>query len=85
MLLIYPIIGLEDTTIAYYYGDLKTDRSYKWKTLREGQTALNEGRMIGIAVASLPNSSIVFSIAENCVQSFQLESGIVVKKVDLQL
>ncbi|KAI6175400.1 putative RING finger protein R06F6.2in [Aphelenchoides bicaudatus] len=74
-------IGLEDTTVIYYYGDLRSDRTYKWKMLREGQSALNDGQMLGVAVAALPTCSVVFTITENCLQSFQIESGSVQKKV----
>lgn len=80
----FRFLGLEDTTVIYYYGDLRADRTYKWKMLREGQSALNDGQMLGVAVSALPTCSVVFAITENCVQSFMLESGSVQKKVDLE-
>lgn len=74
-------VGLEDTTVVYYYGDLRADRSYKWKQLRDGQNALNDGQMMGVAIATLPTCLVVFAITENCTLSFQLEAGSLQKKV----
>ncbi|KAI6224384.1 Vacuolar protein sorting-associated protein 11-like protein [Aphelenchoides fujianensis] len=75
------VVGLEDTSVVFHHGDLLADRTYKWRVLREGINALSDGQMLGVAVAALPTCSVVFSIAENCVQSYQMEGGQVLKKV----
>ncbi|KAI6181620.1 Vacuolar protein sorting-associated protein 11-like protein [Aphelenchoides besseyi] len=74
-------VGLEDSTVLYHHGDLRTDRQFKWRVLREGLNAPSDGQTIGIAVASLPSCSVVFLICENSIQSFLLESGVMIRKV----
>ncbi|KAI6197950.1 Vacuolar protein sorting-associated protein 11-like protein [Aphelenchoides besseyi] len=74
-------VGLEDSTVLYHHGDLRTDRQFKWRVLREGLNAPSDGQTVGIAVASLPSCSVVFSICENSIQSFLLESGVMTRKV----
>uniref|UniRef100_A0A914YIW2 Vacuolar protein sorting-associated protein 11 homolog n=1 Tax=Panagrolaimus superbus TaxID=310955 RepID=A0A914YIW2_9BILA len=76
-------IGFADASILFSEGEITSEKSLKWKVLRDGPTTLGDGCLLGLHVTKAENDkTVVFVVCENAVLSFVLNgSNVLLKSV----
>uniref|UniRef100_A0A1I8BXT0 RING-type domain-containing protein n=1 Tax=Meloidogyne hapla TaxID=6305 RepID=A0A1I8BXT0_MELHA len=65
------VIGLLNSSLFYAFGDWQKERP-KFRSLRDGSNILKSGQLIGIAVASIKDRTIITCITEKTLNSYIL-------------
>nr|CAD2184080.1 unnamed protein product [Meloidogyne enterolobii] len=65
------VVGLSNSSLFYAFGDWQKDRP-KFRSLRDGSNILKSGHLVGIAVASIRDRTIITCITEKSLNSYIL-------------
>ena len=75
-------VGFSDASVFISSGDICSEKSMKWKCIRDGLTVMTDGALLGISVAHAKNGkTVVFVICETGISSFILDGNQILKKV----
>ncbi|KAE9549503.1 hypothetical protein FO519_007286 [Halicephalobus sp. NKZ332] len=75
-------VGFADASVFVSLGDFSSEKSLKWKSIRDGLSSMTDGVLLGVSVANAKNGkNVIFVVCENGVSSFILDGNQILKKV----
>lgn len=76
-------LGFADASVLFSEGEITTEKSLKWKVLRDGPATLGDGCLLGLrATKNSDDKIVVFVVCENSVLSFVLNGSTLITKVN---